>query len=213
MTIIERQIQILQDHISIALLEKADGWKYLQALAGWYTTKYQSTHDTTGLEKSIELFQMALASTATTNHVSICHRLVILASHFLYAFHRNHNISYLEESISLSRHGLEFSVTQGRDHALGLRMLRKGLLDRFQLLRHQEDLDEAVLLLQMPIDDKYTNPRSKLRNACISVAVAQNVQAPLLSRLHMKLPCHGCKPLSFSHLPSIPRMLISSPSR
>ena len=81
---------------------------------------------------------MALASTATTNHVSICHRLVTLASHFLYAFHRNHNISYLEESISLSRHGLEFSVTQGRDHALGLQMLRKGLLDRFQLLRHQE---------------------------------------------------------------------------
>ena len=35
----------------------------------------------------------------------------------------------------------------------------------------------------------------------------------LLSQLRMRLPCHGCKPLSFSHVPSICSMPISSPSR
>ncbi|KAI0249953.1 CHAT domain-containing protein [Lactifluus subvellereus] len=57
-------------------------------------------------------------------------------------------------------------------------MLREGLLDRFRLLHHREDLDEAVLLFQMSIDYIYTIPPNKLRDACTWVAIAQESGHP-----------------------------------
>ncbi|KAI0254251.1 CHAT domain-containing protein, partial [Lactifluus subvellereus] len=55
------------------------------------------------------------------------------------------------------------------------------LLDRFLLLRHEKDLDEAVLLFQMSIDDKCTIPPDALRDACTWVAIARQSSHPSVS--------------------------------
>ncbi|KAI0253267.1 CHAT domain-containing protein [Lactifluus subvellereus] len=157
----------------------ADHGEYLEALADWYRTKFGRTDDTTYLEKSIEWRKVALAS--TPNDVLVHFRLIDLTFDLLWAYRRNHSISFLEESISLSRHVLKLPGTQGWIRTVGLQKLREGLLHRFLLLRHQEDLDEAVLLLQMSIDDIYTISPDKLRNACTWVAVAQASGHPSVS--------------------------------
>ena len=174
MTIIERQIQVLQNLISGALPGTADQGEYLEALADWYEAKSHHTGDATDLEKSIEWRQIALAS--IPNDLLFFDRLIrlaVFASSLLQASRRNRRISFLEESISLSRHVLTLPGTQGRSHTLGLRVLRQGLLDRFVHLRHREDLDEVVLLFQMSVNHICTIPPDKLRDACLWAAIAQ----------------------------------------
>ncbi|KAI0245549.1 CHAT domain-containing protein [Lactifluus subvellereus] len=178
MTTIERQIQLLPDLISSALPGTADHGNYLRALADWYDAKFERTDDTTYLEKSIDWRKIALASTPD---VLICIHLNELALALLLAYHRNHGISFLEESISFSRHVLNLPGTQGWNHTIGLQLLRQGLLARFRLLHHREDLDEAVLLLQMSIDHICTIPPDKLRDACTWVAIARVSGHPSVS--------------------------------
>ena len=180
MTTIERQIQLLQDLISSALPGMVDHWKYLEALADWYKAKFKHTDDTTDLEKSIEWRKIALAS-APTNDWLMSLRLDSLAFNLLLASFHNHSISFLEELISLLHYILKLQGTQGWRATSALRILRHGLIKRFLMLRHQEDLDEAVLLLQMSIDDKCTIPPDKLRDACIWAYFAQKFRHPSVS--------------------------------
>ncbi|KAI0245544.1 CHAT domain-containing protein [Lactifluus subvellereus] len=180
MTTIERQIQLLPDLISSALPGTADHGKYLRALADWYKAKFERTDDTTYLEKSIDWHKIALAS-IPSDMIYIRLDDSELALDLLRAYYRNHDISFLEESISFSRHVLKLSDTQGWNHTFGLKLLRQGLLDRFRLLHHREDLDEAVLLLQMSIDCICTIPPDKLRHACTWVVIARVSGHPSVS--------------------------------
>ncbi|KAI0247154.1 CHAT domain-containing protein [Lactifluus subvellereus] len=68
-----------------------------------------------------------------------------------------------------------------QDFTLSLQWLLRGLLARFQLLHRREDLDEAVLLLQMSIDHICTIPPHKLRDACTWVAIARVSGHPSVS--------------------------------
>ena len=178
MTIIERQIQLVQDLTSSALPGTADHWKYLQALSDWSKAKFKRTDDLTDLEKSIEWGRVALASTPD---VFMFAPLFSLAIRLHQAYSRNHSISFLQESVSLLRHAFKLPTTQGRLQIQGLRALFRHILDRFLLLRHQEDLDEVVFLRQTLIDHISTISPDALRDACTWVTIAQESGYPSVS--------------------------------
>ena len=89
------------------------------------------------------------------------------------AFQQNNKISFLEESISLLCHVVEVAGEQGVVHHLALGALHKCLLQRWTLLADKQDLDEAIRLLQLSIDDKCATPPEKLQVACTWANIAR----------------------------------------
>ncbi|KAI0248477.1 CHAT domain-containing protein [Lactifluus subvellereus] len=110
-------------------------------------------------------------------------RLTNLALDLFRAFQRNHRISFLEESISLLRHAIkkEEVGTHGVFHRQALQGLHVCLLRRWKLIRHREDLDEAILLLQTSINHESENPPDKLEDACAWAILARRTAHPSVS--------------------------------
>ena len=123
--------------------------------------------------------------TSTPDHVLTCVRLNRLALDLLRAYYsdRNHGISFLEESISLSRQVLKLPGAQGRNRTDGLRFLRQGLFRRFLLFHHREDLEGLVrpYQLSMAMDDICTDPPDKLRVAFTWAIIAHEHGYPSVS--------------------------------
>ena len=73
----------------------------------------------------------------------------------LLAFQRNHRTSFLEESIYLLQRVLKTPSTQGQTRPFVLEVLRRCFFfEGWKFLPHGEDLDEALLVLGMCIDNK-----------------------------------------------------------
>ncbi|KAI0246403.1 CHAT domain-containing protein [Lactifluus subvellereus] len=166
LTTIDQQIQHLEELLSGTVTVTSRHEEYLCALADWNYTRFDRTDDITDLEKSIEWRQMQLASTQRS--LSLHAHLTDLGFDLFQAFKRNHRISFLEESILLLRHVIKLGDADARGvvHRLALGGLHRCLLWRWRLIRHREDLDEAILLLQMSINHECSNPPDKLQDAC-----------------------------------------------
>ncbi|KAI0248458.1 CHAT domain-containing protein [Lactifluus subvellereus] len=184
LTTIDQQIHHLRELLSGNVTGTSGHAKYFCALADWYSTRFNRTDDITDLEKSIEWRQMQLASTSRDSFLQ--GHLTELAFDFLQASRRNHRISFLEKSISLLRYAIKVGDvgaqgTQGAVHRKALQMLHLCLFRRWMLIRHREDLDEAILLLQTSIDHESGNPPDKLEDACNWVYLARRTAHPSLS--------------------------------
>ncbi|KAI0250890.1 CHAT domain-containing protein [Lactifluus subvellereus] len=180
---IDRQIQALQGLLSGTSSRTSDYGKYVCALADWYSTRFFCTDDIADLEKSIEWRQIHLVSTPSDFVART--RLLDLGMDLFRAFQQNHKISFLEESISLLRYVVEVAGEQGVVHHFALGGLHKCLLQRWTLLADRQDLDEAIHLLQLSIDDKCANPPEKLQVACTWANIAR-LYAHLLSFLRTR---------------------------
>jgi tetratricopeptide (TPR) repeat protein len=154
----------------------SDHKRRLSELADWYQTKFSRTNDVSDIEESIKYSRLLLDAT----HASDPWRLSPLASlrnALLLAFNHTKNVSYLDESMNLGHKILNLESAQFA-HFHTIRLLMSSLIIRSRLLDQREDLNEALQLLPLAIDNQYAREPDRFALACSWARLARCIGDP-----------------------------------
>ena len=142
MTEMAEKIQHLEEFLSNTPLGTEPRERCLNRLAMWYQSKFHRTNDILDIEESIKYSWLTLGAT----HSSDPWRYIPLASlrNMLdLAFEKSREISYLNESITISYDILKLKSAQPFYFPVTWKLVQS-LRTREELLGRREDLHEAI---------------------------------------------------------------------
>jgi tetratricopeptide (TPR) repeat protein len=157
----------------------------LSYLTDLYDLKFQRTDDISDIEESIKYRRLELEATHSSNDDELGKPLEDL-SHILFsAFRKTGNISYLNESITLSYDILK--LKGGRHlHFRIVKFLVRSLctraLDSWEFLegRKGSDCYEAIRLISMVIDNQYVREHDRFILSCNWALIARTLGHPTI---------------------------------
>ena len=176
MTRMAETIQYLEEMLSISPPGTQRHKECLSDLADWYESKFHRTNDISDIEESMKYSRLSLNATHSNDpwrDISLASLRDILDL----AFEKTRNISYLDESITISYDILALRSAR-RLHFCTVLMLVESLLTREKLLDRSEDRHEAIRLISTVIDDQYTGEPDRFRLSCRWATLARSVGHP-----------------------------------
>lgn len=175
-TAIQQKILQLEELLSNSPPGTSDHTRRLSELADWYKTRFSHTSNTSDMEESIKYSQLLLDATHTSDPWRLS-PLASLRNILLLAFNHTNNISYLDESINFGQNILKLKSAEFV-HFHTIRLLVSSLITRSRLLDRREDLNEAIRLFQLAIDNQYAREPDRFVLACSWAHLARRVGDP-----------------------------------
>ncbi|KAH9005527.1 CHAT domain-containing protein [Lactarius hatsudake] len=163
-TAIQQKILHLEELLSNTPLGTLDHKRRLAELADWYQTRFLRTNDVSDIEESIKYSRLLLDATHSSD-LWRSNPLASLRNTLVLAFNHTQKISYLDESIKLGHDILKLKNAQ-HIHFHTIRNLVSSLMTRSRLLVRKEDLNEAIRLLPLAINNQYARAPDRFRLSC-----------------------------------------------
>jgi CHAT domain-containing protein len=198
---IAEKIQFLEAQLSITPPGTGDHITYLLQLATCYQTKFDRTNDISDVEESIRYNRLLLDATQSSEfwtYLSLCSLLTTLQL----ACEKTNEISYLEELITVSYDMLKLKSAE-TIHFYVIKHLTPALLHRSQLLGGIDDLQEAIRLMSMVINNQHAREPDRFQLSCQWAFIARNVSHPTTLTAYKTAMSSMQKSLSFSPTVSI----------
>ncbi|KAH8986009.1 hypothetical protein EDB92DRAFT_2023948, partial [Lactarius akahatsu] len=178
-TAIQQKILHLEELLSNTPPGTLDHKRRLTELADWYQTKFSRTNDVSDIDESIKSNPLA----------SLRNTLVL-------AFNHTQKIGYLDESINLGYNILKLKSAQ-QIHFHTIRNLVSALMTRSQLLVRRDNLNEAIRLLPLAINNQYARAPDRFGLSCSWALLCNGIVAkvvvfsPTLQIQHARLVAMG----------------------
>ncbi|KAL2843123.1 CHAT domain-containing protein [Aspergillus pseudoustus] len=157
---LDRCIELSQHTVDMVASDHIDRPMYLTQLAGKLTVRFKDIGLREDIDRAIVISRMAVELTPV-HHADYLRRMSNLASALSALFIRTANIKTLQESIGVLTAVLE--TYKGYETSVIQMKLATMLLQRYQLLQQEADLDRAILLCEdalphVPTDDSNRAP-------------------------------------------------------
>jgi len=175
-TAIQQKIQRLEELLSNTPPGTSEYKRRLDELAGWYKTMFSRTNDVSDIEESIKYGRLLLDATHSNDPWRV-NPLASLRNILVLAFKHTEKISYLDESINLGHDILKLKSAQFA-HFHTIRNLMSSLITRSRLLDRKEDLNEAVRLLPLAINNQYARAPDRFELSCSWALLARRIGHP-----------------------------------
>jgi tetratricopeptide (TPR) repeat protein len=175
-TDIQQKIEHLENLLSITPPGTEPYIQCLRHLERWYKSKFCHINDVSDIGEAIKYSRLVLDATHAGDRERY-NCLISLHDLLLLAFNKTRNISYLEESITISYDLLECKVPQ-KSHFTRIRRLVSSLLTRERLLGRIEDRYEAIRLISVAIDNEYGREFNRFELACQWAIIARRIRHP-----------------------------------
>ncbi len=174
-TMIQQNIQHLEEQLSDTPLGTSHHKGCLSELAKWYKIKFSRTNDISDIEESIKYSRLLLDATHSNDPWRVT-PLTSLHDILFLAFERTNKISlsYLDESIIICYDILKLrSARDGHFHTIWQLVL--SLFARWRLLDRGEDMDEVFRLMPSAIDDQYAQEADRFELSCVWARLARRL--------------------------------------
>ncbi|KAH9047466.1 CHAT domain-containing protein [Lactarius deliciosus] len=175
-TLIQQKIRHLEELLFDAPPGTERHKPLISGLADWYKTKFSYTDDISDIEESIKYSRLLLDATHPSDPWGI-NPLGSLRDILHLAFKGTSKIGYLDESINVGYDILKLKSAQ-HGHFNAIQSLLLSLLTRWRLLGRREDLDEAIRLMSLAVDNQYAQEPDRFRLSCIWALLARRIRDP-----------------------------------
>jgi CHAT domain-containing protein len=200
-TVIQEKIQHFEELLSITPPGTEYHKECLIHLANWYETNFYRTNNTSDIEASIKYSRLSLDATRSSD-LWRHNPLASLRNILFFAFEKTGEISYLNESITLSYDILELRSAQPF-HFHVVQVLVQSLFTREKLLGRREDRHEAIRLMSSVVDDQYVREPDRFRLSCRWAILARSIGHPTTVTAYESAMSLLQKSLSFAPTVSI----------
>ena len=175
-TTIQQKILHLEELLSDTPPGTSDHKRHLSELADWYQTRFSRTNDVSDIEESIKYSRLFLDATHPSDMWRV-NPLSSLRNILVFAFKHTEKIAYLDESICLGYEILKLESAQFA-HFHANRLLVSSLITRSRQPDRRDDLNEALRLLPLAVNNQYARAPDRFELACSWALLARRISHP-----------------------------------